>query len=54
LTRAGIVDTIGDFANAAWMAIEAGADAVEIHGANAYLLQQFLAPTLRSGGPGPR
>jgi hypothetical protein len=43
LTRAEIVDTIGDFANAAWMAMEAGADAVEIHGANGFLLQQFLA-----------
>jgi 2,4-dienoyl-CoA reductase-like NADH-dependent reductase (Old Yellow Enzyme family) len=44
LTRAEIVDTIGDFANAAWMAIRP-ADAVEIHGANGCLLQQFTAPT---------
>ena len=39
-----ISTTIDDFANAAEMAIVAGADAVEIHGANGYLLQQFLAP----------
>jgi 2,4-dienoyl-CoA reductase-like NADH-dependent reductase (Old Yellow Enzyme family) len=34
MTRAEIVDTIGDFANAAWMAMEVGADALQIHGAN--------------------
>lgn len=39
-----IVLTVEDFAHAAEMAISAGADAVEIHGANGYLLQQFLAP----------
>lgn len=36
--------TVRDFANAAELAVEAGADGVEIHGANGYLLQQFLAP----------
>lgn len=35
--------TVRDFAFAARRAIEAGADGVEIHGANAYLIQQFLA-----------
>ena len=39
-----ITATVDDFAHAAEMAIAAGADAVEIHGANGYLLQQFLAP----------
>jgi 2,4-dienoyl-CoA reductase-like NADH-dependent reductase (Old Yellow Enzyme family) len=38
---AGIVD---DFRMAAAAAIRAGADGVEIHGANGFLLQQFLAP----------
>jgi NADPH2 dehydrogenase len=38
------------------MAIEAGADGVEIHGANGYLLQQFFAPNANHredayGGP---
>jgi N-ethylmaleimide reductase len=35
--------TIADFRHAARCAVEAGADGVEIHGANAYLVQQFFA-----------
>lgn len=37
--------TVADFRFAARRAIEAGADGVEIHGANAYLVQQFIAPS---------
>jgi NADPH2 dehydrogenase len=44
LTRDDITTVIGDFVHAARLAIEAGADGVEIHGANGYLLQQFFAP----------
>jgi N-ethylmaleimide reductase len=39
-----IRQTVADFRHAARAAIEAGADGVEIHGANGYLLQQFFAP----------
>jgi N-ethylmaleimide reductase len=35
--------TVDDFRKAAAAAIEAGADGVEIHGANGYLLHQFIA-----------
>jgi N-ethylmaleimide reductase len=38
-----ISQTILDFRHAARCAIDAGADGVEIHGANGYLVQQFLA-----------
>lgn len=40
-----IRQTVADFRLAARRAIEAGADGVEIHGANAYLIQQFFAPS---------
>lgn len=36
--------TIEAFRHAARCAVEAGADGVEIHGANGYLIQQFFAP----------
>lgn len=40
-----IGQTVADFRLAARRAIDAGADGVEIHGANAYLVHQFLAPS---------
>ena len=45
LTTEEVRRTVADFRLAARRAIEAGADGVEIHGANAYLVQQFFAPS---------
>ncbi|MCC3280454.1 MULTISPECIES: alkene reductase [unclassified Arthrobacter] len=44
LTVAEIQSTVQDFRTAAAAAIRAGADGVEIHAANGYLLHQFFAP----------
>ncbi|MDR6955456.1 2,4-dienoyl-CoA reductase-like NADH-dependent reductase (Old Yellow Enzyme family) [Ancylobacter sp. 3268] len=44
LTTDEVKQTVADFATAARRAIEAGADGVEVHGANGYLVHQFLAP----------
>lgn len=51
-----IQTTISDFAYAAECAMEAGAEGVEVHGANGYLVQQFLSPNTNHrddayGGP---
>jgi N-ethylmaleimide reductase len=43
LTLDELPGIVADFRDAAVRAIEAGFDGVEIHGANGYLLQQFLA-----------
>lgn len=45
MTVEEIHQTAADFGHAAACAIKAGADGVEIHGANAYLIHQFLAPS---------
>ena len=42
MTEADILQTINDFVSASENAIAAGFDGVEIHGANGYLLDQFL------------
>ncbi|WP_327087837.1 alkene reductase [Nonomuraea sp. NBC_01738] len=42
MTQADIEQTVEDFVSAARYAMEAGFDGVELHGANGYLLHQFL------------
>lgn len=42
LTQKGIKDIINDYVTAAQNAMKAGFDGVEIHGANGYLLEQFI------------
>lgn len=44
LSEEGIANVISGFATAAKNAIAAGFDGVELHGANGYLLEQFLNP----------
>ncbi|WP_128382557.1 alkene reductase [Streptomyces cavernae] len=44
LTGDEILATVDDFATAARNAVAAGFDGVELHGANGYLIHQFLAP----------
>jgi N-ethylmaleimide reductase len=56
LTTGEVEETVQDFRRAARLAIEAGADGVEIHGANGYLVHQFFAPNANHrtdayGGP---
>lgn len=44
LRNSEIYDIIDAFINAIKLSIKAGADGVELHGANTYLLQQFFSP----------
>jgi len=48
LTLEGISRVIGDFIKASENAILAGFDGVELHGANGYLLEQFLNPNVNN------
>ena len=45
LSLSEIEQTIADFRHAARSAVDAGADGIEVHGANSYLPHQFLAPS---------
>ena len=56
LTTEEVAATVQGFRRAARLAIDAGADGVEIHGANGYIVHQFFAPNANHrtdayGGP---
>jgi 2,4-dienoyl-CoA reductase-like NADH-dependent reductase (Old Yellow Enzyme family) len=44
LKTSEVYDIIDDFRNATKLAIKAGFDGIELHGANTYLIQQFFSP----------
>lgn len=44
LSTKEVYDVLDDFVNATKLAIKAGFDGIELHGANTYLLQQFFSP----------
>lgn len=44
MTETDIQNTIDEYAQAAKLAIQAGFDGVELHGANGYLIEQFISP----------
>lgn len=44
MTNAQIKEAINEYVQAAKNAVEAGFDGVELHGANGYLIEQFLSP----------
>jgi N-ethylmaleimide reductase len=48
LTLEGIAQVIADFVKASENAVLAGFDGVELHGANGYLLEQFLNPNVNN------
>ncbi|PJZ66545.1 alkene reductase [Leptospira wolffii] len=45
MNSSDINNTIQEYVNASKLAIEAGFDGVELHGANGYLIEQFLHPS---------
>jgi len=42
MTQADIAHAVGEYAQAARLAVEAGFDGIELHAANGYLIEQFL------------
>jgi N-ethylmaleimide reductase len=46
MTYEDIQNTIGEYVNSAKLAFEAGFDGVELHGANGYLIEQFINPAV--------
>ena len=48
MTETDITHAIGEYVNAARLAIEAGFDGIELHAANGYLIEQFLNANVNS------
>lgn len=48
MTEADIAHAVGEYSQAAKLAIEAGFDGVELHAANGYLIEQFLNPIVNT------
>ncbi|AUB79779.1 alkene reductase [Candidatus Thiodictyon syntrophicum] len=46
MTEDDIAQAVAEFARSAGLAMEAGFDGVELHGANGYLIEQFLNPNV--------
>lgn len=54
MTAIDIANAVEEYATSAQLALDAGFDGVELHGANGYLIEQFLSPliNLRTDGYG--
>ncbi len=48
MTQADIDHAVGEYAQSARLALEAGFDGVELHAANGYLIEQFLNPIVNA------
>ncbi|QLG88879.1 alkene reductase [Chitinibacter bivalviorum] len=48
LTESEITEVVAEYAQAAKLAVEAGFDGIELHGANGYLIEQFLNANVNS------
>ncbi len=52
MTEADITNAINEYVTSAKLALDAGFDGVELHGANGYLIEQFLNPLINLRGDG--
>jgi N-ethylmaleimide reductase len=50
MTNQDITHVVSEYAQSARLALEAGFDGVELHGANGYLIEQFLNPNVNTRG----